>query len=433
MKLTVIAPENVYEHDVDSSMEVRDLLALLEAETGVATHLQTLTTDSGEPMTAPERALASYGLEADGATIFVTFQDEPRASTSYAGAQAERDDDIERMRLQALGDPRVMAQLRQANPAFAQAIESGGPAFRQMMVEQQQAQRQALNEKERQIALLNADPYDVEAQKKIEEAIRMEAVLENMHHAMEYSPESFGHVTMLYINVEVNGHPVKAFVDSGAQTTIISPECAEACGIMRLLDKRFAGVAQGVGTANILGRIHSAQIKLGGLYLPVAFSVLEGRSVELLFGLDMLKRHQACIDLADNVLRIGAAAIPFLPEHELPDFAQRKDAQDVAGEMGQAAATGVPVSPKAATRGFPGAGQALGASSAAGPSGTSARAPNALSAQPPRSGTGPGAAGGFKQDDIDALVNLGASPDHAAELLRAAGGNVDVAASMLFG
>ena len=35
MRLTIISPDNVFEHDVDSSMEVQDVQALIEAEVSV--------------------------------------------------------------------------------------------------------------------------------------------------------------------------------------------------------------------------------------------------------------------------------------------------------------------------------------------------------------------------------------------------------------
>lgn len=80
---------------------------------------------------------------------------------------------------------------------MAEAVRSNPQRFAELLRQTRERQHEAELEKQREIERLNADPYDVEAQRKIEEAIRLQAVMENMEHAMEYSPEAFGRVTML--------------------------------------------------------------------------------------------------------------------------------------------------------------------------------------------------------------------------------------------
>ena len=121
----------------------------------------------------------------------------------------------------------------------------------------------------------------------------------------------------------MEGHKVNAFIDSGAQSTIMSKDMAERVGIMRLVDRRFHGVAKGVGTAKIVGRIHIVKIKFGDVYLPTSLTILDDPSMDFLFGLDMLRRHRACIDLEKSVLRIHGQEVRFLQEKDIPHLRQR--------------------------------------------------------------------------------------------------------------
>ncbi|KAI9054728.1 hypothetical protein LZ554_001879 [Drepanopeziza brunnea f. sp. 'monogermtubi'] len=323
--------------------------------------------------------------------------------------------DPETMRLQLLGNPVMRQEVENHRPELGAAIDNP-QRFAQVWQRMADEDTAAQNQRNQHIADLNADPFDIDAQMKIAEMIREERVQENLQNAIEHNPEVFGRVHMLYIDVEVNGHKVKAFVDSGAQATIMSPSCAEMCGIMRLVDKRFAGVARGVGTAAILGRVHSAQIRIGSLYLPCSFTVMEGKDVDLLLGLDMLKRHQACIDLSRDKLVIQGVEVSFLGEADIPKNME----EERAGEPKVAGPGGTTIGGRTGVVSGP-------ATPQPGPSAAPSAAP-----PPPSAPTPQLAAPTFPQQSIDQLTALGFSSAQAQNALAACNGDVEYAAGLLF-
>eukprot|EP00984_Skeletonema_dohrnii_P030229 scaffold21575_cov172-Skeletonema_dohrnii-CCMP3373.AAC.3 len=123
--------------------------------------------------------------------------------------------------------------------------------------------------------------------------------------------------------------PIAAYVDTGAQVTVISAAAARKVGILHLMDRRYAGRATGVGQCRILGRIPAgcvhfmlgqredddhhedydddddyeeeerSIVQMNG----PALTVLEGtvtEGVDMLLGLDVLQDWEATIQMGGN-------------------------------------------------------------------------------------------------------------------------------------
>ncbi|KAJ1703476.1 hypothetical protein LUZ63_003255 [Rhynchospora breviuscula] len=407
MKITVMtSDEQFISLDVDSDESVENVKALLEVETKVAIQQQQLHFNGNEIKNSD--LLSSVGVR-DGDLITMLVTSERLSADQLRIAPDGSAVNPQAFQQHIRRDSQIMAQLLQNDPQLAQAILGEDSNALQDILRLRHQQRLEMRRKqEEELALLSADPFDVEAQRKIEAAIRQKGIDENWEAALEHNPEAFARVVMLYVDMEVNGVPLKAFVDSGAQSTIISKSCAERCGLLRLLDQRYRGVAVGVGQSEILGRIHVAPIKIGQQFYPCSFTVLDAPNMEFLFGLDMLRKHQCIIDLKENVLRVGGGevAVPFLQEKDIPAHAREERIANLQG-----------------------------AGSAPGSSGPRERSPS-VPPSPARPSGAPSAGLAVSSDleaKIKRLMELGFDRESVKYALELFKGNEEQAAAFLFG
>ncbi|CAI9283447.1 unnamed protein product [Lactuca saligna] len=110
------------------------------------------------------------------------------------------------------------------------------------------------------MALLYADPFDVEAQKKIEAAIWQ-------------NPEAFARVVMLYVDIQ----------------------------FLIKLNMHLYSLSSGLIQAFVDGW--------------ALLMELDSPNMEFLFELDMLCKHQCITDLKDNVLRVGGGVVAVNLNH----------------------------------------------------------------------------------------------------------------------
>jgi len=324
-------------------------------------------------------------------------------------------------------NPEELTNLISANPQLADAILSQNQKVLEALVADVQKQKR-LQE------LATKDPFSLEYQQYLEEQIQRQNIDQNMNHAMEHTPEVFASVYMLYVDCSINGHRIKAFVDTGAQQSIMSEHCAKKCELMRIVDTRFHGIAKGVGTSKIIGRVHSTQLKLGGSFFSVSLSILENQDIDFILGLDMLKRHQCILDMGKGVLNIGGEAVPFLHEKDLKEILQKEQGGE---ESPKTTSTTTSTTTTNTTN------QPSPVNTTTTPTQPTQKPAATVQSPPPPSQSHPkpsappasgGAASQYAtEENIQILMGLGCPRDRAINFLNRSFGDVERAAALFFG
>lgn len=410
--------------EVSEDMALTDLIALLQADCGFDKTKHDLYYNMDILDSNRTQSLKELGLKTDDLLLI-----RGKISNSIQTDAATLSDEafIEQFRQELLNNQMLRSQLILQIPGLNDLVndpllfrERLGPLILQRRYGGYNTAMNPFGIPQDEYTRLMANPDDPDNKKRIAELLDQQAIDEQLRNAIEYTPEMFTQVPMLYINIEINNYPVKAFVDTGAQTTIMSTRLAKKTGLSRMIDKRFIGEARGVGTGKIIGRIHQAQVKIETQYIPCSFTVLD-TDIDVLIGLDMLKRHLACVDLKENVLRIAEVETSFLSEAEIPKSFQ----EGLPAPTSVTTSSDKPLTPTKTSLSLP-------------------PQPGAVPALPPRTGMGPTPTGRstagattatgrtFPEQTIKQLMDLGFPRDAVVKALKQTNGNAEFAASLLF-
>lgn len=185
---------------------------------------------------------------------------------------------------------------------------------------------------------LNSNIDTPEAQRKIMQMIQNQRINENFRQGIETMPESLFPVHMLFINIEINNKKITALIDTGAQSSFMSADLCRKCNLMSMVDKRFQGVARGVGSSKILGVIHAAQIKIMNKVIMLKINIIENNEIGFVLGLDNLRKFNCNVDLKKNGLifpDIGITA-PFLSDGEIRKIKENRELEEEKEEIERA-------------------------------------------------------------------------------------------------
>lgn len=98
-----------------------------------------------------------------------------------------------------------------------------------------------------------------------------------------------------------------------------------------MIDSRFCGKAVGMGTSDILGRISELPMRVGPISYHNRVSILRESRVDLILGLDFLRRFKSDINLEDGILKMKVRGkvirIAFMDNYERPlrNFGENTD------------------------------------------------------------------------------------------------------------